>query len=104
MCRRVEAGELDLAFAILPPIDGPYATPDLIADPFRLLVPASSPLAGSGVPPDRNALQETPMTRVLDMDGLLAPRRIGLVWHREREPGPAARAFIELALAVCAEL
>jgi DNA-binding transcriptional LysR family regulator len=43
-------------------------------------------------------------TRVLDRDGLLAPRRIGLVWHREREPGPAARAFIELALAVCAEL
>jgi DNA-binding transcriptional LysR family regulator len=161
LCRRVEAGELDLAFAILPPIDGPYATLDLIADPYRLLVPAASPLAGSGVPPDRNALQETPMigcrwerravdellhergiepsiiyrsddngtvlafvatgtgialvpqlaldgaderTRVLDMDGLLAPRRIGLVWHREREPGPAARAFIELALAVCAEL
>jgi hypothetical protein len=33
LCRRVEAGELDLAFAILPPIDGPYATLDLIADP-----------------------------------------------------------------------
>jgi DNA-binding transcriptional LysR family regulator len=139
----------------------PYATLDLIADPYRLLVPASSPLAGSGVPPDRKALQETPMigcrwerravdellhergiepsivnrsddngtvlafvatgtgialvpqlaldgaderTRVLEMDGLLAPRRIGLVWHREREPGPAARAFIELARAVCAEL
>jgi DNA-binding transcriptional LysR family regulator len=161
LCRRVKAGELDLAFAILPPIDGPYATLDLIADPYRLLVPASSPLADSGVPPDRKALQETPMigcrwerravdellhergiepsivyrsddngtvlafvatgtgialvpqlaldgdderTRVLDTDGLLAPRRIGLVWHREREPGPAASAFIELARAVCAEL
>jgi DNA-binding transcriptional LysR family regulator len=161
LCRRVEAGELDLTFAILPPIDGPYASLDLIADPYRLLVPVASPLADSGVPPDGKALEETPMigcrwerravdellhergiepsivyrsddngtvlafvatgtgialvpqlaldgaderTRVLDVDGLLAPRRIGLVWHREREPGPAARAFIELARAVCAEL
>src|SRR5919108_294993 len=43
-------------------------------------------------------------TRVLDIDGLVAPRRVGLVWHREREPGPAALAFTELARAVCAEL
>jgi DNA-binding transcriptional LysR family regulator len=161
LCRRVEAGELDLAFAILPPIDGPYATLDLIADPYLLLVPAASPLADAGVPADGRALQDTPMigcrwerravdellhergiepsivyrsddngtvlafvatgtgialvpqlaldgaderTRALEMDGLLAPRRIGLVWHREREPGPAALAFIELARAVCAEL
>jgi DNA-binding transcriptional LysR family regulator len=41
-------------------------------------------------------------TRVLDVGGLLAPRRIGLVWHREREPGPAARAFAQLAEQVCA--
>jgi LysR family transcriptional regulator, transcription activator of glutamate synthase operon len=43
-------------------------------------------------------------TRVLDIDGLVAPRRVGLVWHREREPGPAALAFTDLARAVCAEL
>jgi LysR family transcriptional regulator, transcription activator of glutamate synthase operon len=38
---------------------------------------------------------------VLDVDGLLAPRRIGLAWHRERQPSPAARAFMELARSVC---
>jgi DNA-binding transcriptional LysR family regulator len=161
LCHRVEAGELDLAFAILPPIDGPYATVDLIADPYVLLVPAGSPLADAAVPPSAKALRETPMigcrwerrdidellrergvepsivyrsddngtvlafvaagtgialvprlaldgaderTRVLDIDGLVAPRRVGLVWHREREPGPAALAFTDLARAVCAEL
>ena len=40
---------LDLTFAILPPIDGPYATLDLIADRYVLLVPAGSPLAEAGV-------------------------------------------------------
>jgi DNA-binding transcriptional LysR family regulator len=41
---------------------------------------------------------------VLDVDGLLAPRRIGLAWHRERQPSPAARAFMELARSVCGPL
>jgi hypothetical protein len=36
----------DLTFAILTPIDGPYATLDLIADRYVLLVPAGLPLAG----------------------------------------------------------
>jgi DNA-binding transcriptional LysR family regulator len=38
---------------------------------------------------------------VLHVDGLLAPRRIGLAWHRGRQPSPAARAFMELARSVC---
>jgi DNA-binding transcriptional LysR family regulator len=41
---------------------------------------------------------------VLDLDGLLAPRRIGLAWHRERQPSAAARAFMELARSVCGPL
>jgi DNA-binding transcriptional LysR family regulator len=41
---------------------------------------------------------------VLDVDGLLAPRRIGLAWHRERQPSPAARALMELARSVCGPL
>jgi DNA-binding transcriptional LysR family regulator len=158
LTRRVEAGELDLTFAILPPIDGPYASLDLLADPYVLLVPADSPLGSNGDRPDRAALASTPMigcrwerrdvgellrergiepsiayrsddngtvlafvaagtgvalvprlaldgpdprTRVLDLDGLVAPRRIGLVWHRERAPLPAARGFAELAREVC---
>jgi molybdate transport repressor ModE-like protein len=157
LCRRLEAGELDLTFAVLPPIDGPYAARDLIADRYLLLVPAESPLAEANV----GALRETPMigcrwerravddllrergiapsiayrsddngtvlafvatgtgialvprlaldgadarTRALELDRLLAPRRIGLVWHSEREPSPAALAFMELASVVCAGL
>jgi len=151
---------LDLTFAILPPIDGPCATLDLIADRYVLLVPAGSPLAEAGVRPDAAALERTPMIGsqwerrtidallrergieptvvyrsdgngtvlafvaagagialvpelaldghermcVLDVDGLLAPRRIGLAWHRERLPSPAARAFLELARSVCGPL
>jgi DNA-binding transcriptional LysR family regulator len=37
----------------------------------------------------------------LDVDGLRARRRIGLAWHRHRQPSPAARAFMELARRVC---
>src|SRR3954452_1517452 len=159
LCRQVEAGELDLTFAILPPIDGPYASVDLIADPYVLLVPADSPLAGNGGVADAAALRSTPMIgcqwerrdigdllrnrgiepaiayrsddngtvlafvaagagvalvprlaldaddprmRVLDVDGLLAPRRIALVWHSERSRTRAAQAFGELARSVCA--
>ena len=61
LCGRVEAGELDLTFTILPPIDGPYATLDLIADPYVLLVPAESPLAAPGGRWDADALERTPM-------------------------------------------
>ena len=43
-------------------------------------------------------------TRVLNVDGLLAPRLIGLAWHREREPSPAALAFMDLARSLCRAL
>ena len=159
LCRDVEAGELDLTFSILPPIDGPFASLDLIADPYVLLVPAASSLARNGAGPDPAVLRDTPMIgcqwerrdiedllrergieprihyrsddngtvlafvaagtgialvprlaldgddprmRVLEVDGLLAPRRIGLVWHRERSRTRAAQAFGELARSVCA--
>ena len=32
------------------------------------------------------------------------PRLISLAWHRDRYRTPAARAFVETAQAVCAEL
>ena len=152
---------LDLTFAILPPIDGPYATLDRIADRYVLLVLAGSPLAEAGVRSNAAALERTPMIGsqwerstidallrergiepmvvyhsdgngtvlafvaagtgialvpelaldghdermcVLDVDGLLAPRRIGRAWHRERQPSPAARALMELARSVCGPL
>lgn len=47
---RVERGELDLTFAVRPIPDGPFETVDLLSDPYVLMVPADSPLAGSGSP------------------------------------------------------
>jgi hypothetical protein len=76
----------DLTFAILPPIDSPYATLDLIADRYVLLVPAGSPLAEAGVRPDAAALEPTPM--------------IGSQWERRTIDGPPtieARTAIQLA-------
>jgi DNA-binding transcriptional LysR family regulator len=41
---------------------------------------------------------------VVDLAGRLAPRVIGLVWHRDRRRSPAAEAFVERAVAVCGTL
>ncbi|MDX6436348.1 MAG: hypothetical protein QOK34_1182, partial [Gaiellaceae bacterium] len=40
----VERGELDLTFADLPMIDGPFDFVELLRDPYVLVVPAGSPL------------------------------------------------------------
>jgi DNA-binding transcriptional LysR family regulator len=42
----VERGELDLAFGILPLSPGPFEAMELMLDPYVLVVPAASPLAG----------------------------------------------------------
>jgi DNA-binding transcriptional LysR family regulator len=44
-----------------------------------------------------------PATRSLCIDDV-APRIICLAWHRDRYRSPAARAFVEAARAVCADL
>ena len=41
---------------------------------------------------------------VIDLAGRLAPRMIGLAWHRDRHRSPAADAFVTTAAAVCSEL
>jgi DNA-binding transcriptional LysR family regulator len=35
------------------------------------------------------------------LDGIVPPRRIGLVWHTDRYRSPAARAFADIAREVC---
>jgi DNA-binding transcriptional LysR family regulator len=40
----------------------------------------------------------------LPLDHLLEPRRMCLAWHLDRYQTPAARAFVETALAVCREM
>jgi molybdate transport repressor ModE-like protein len=47
----VERGELDLTFADLPLIEGPFEFVELLRDPWLLVVPADSPLADRPTPP-----------------------------------------------------
>jgi DNA-binding transcriptional LysR family regulator len=42
--------------------------------------------------------------RVVEIGNRILPRLIGIAWHRDRYQSPAARAFVETARAVCAEL
>jgi DNA-binding transcriptional LysR family regulator len=42
----VERGELDLTFSMVPATEGPFEVLELLRDPYILLVPADSPLAG----------------------------------------------------------
>ena len=39
-----------------------------------------------------------------DLTGRVPPRLIAIAWHRDRYRSPAARAFVETAREVCAEL
>lgn len=52
--RHVERGELDVAFAMPPLLEGPFESIDLLADPYVLLVPAAHELASL----DRASLAE----------------------------------------------
>ena len=47
----VERGELDLTFADLPLIEGPFEFVELLRDPWLLVVAADSPLADRATPP-----------------------------------------------------
>jgi DNA-binding transcriptional LysR family regulator len=42
--------------------------------------------------------------RIVDVANRVLPRLIGVAWHRDRYQSPSARAFVETAAAVCAEL
>jgi len=46
----VERGDLDVSFAVQPLPDGPFEVVELMRDPWVLLVPADSPLAGRRAP------------------------------------------------------
>ena len=47
----VEQGELDLTFAMLPTLEGPFESTLLLHDPYVLAVAAGSPLVRPGQPP-----------------------------------------------------
>jgi molybdate transport repressor ModE-like protein len=54
----VERGDLDLTFADLPLVDGPYGWLELLRDPYVLVVPADSDLARHGAPPTAREIAE----------------------------------------------
>src|ERR671925_58214 len=55
---RVERGELDMPFAALPLVEGPFEAVELLRDPYVLIVPAGSPLADRDGPPSRREIAE----------------------------------------------
>lgn len=58
LLKRIERGELDLTFAVLPLDDGPFELAELMVDPYVLLLPADSPLLGRDEPPTLEELGE----------------------------------------------
>jgi DNA-binding transcriptional LysR family regulator len=57
----VESGELDLSFVVLPLGPGPYETLELFRDPYVLVVPKGSQLAGRDRPPSLRELVDHPI-------------------------------------------
>jgi DNA-binding transcriptional LysR family regulator len=53
---RVESGDLDLSFAMLPADDGPFEVVEVLRDPYVLVVPAASALRGPVKPEDLDGL------------------------------------------------
>jgi DNA-binding transcriptional LysR family regulator len=54
----VERGDLDLTFADLPLVEGPFESMELLRDPYVLVVPARSELANRGVAPSLREISE----------------------------------------------
>ena len=65
-------------------------------------------LVGAGVgltvAPRLTVDEDDPSIEVVDLQGRIPARVIGLVWHRDRHRSPAAEAFVQSAIAVCREL
>ncbi|HEX6664512.1 MAG TPA: LysR family transcriptional regulator [Gaiellaceae bacterium] len=155
----IERGDLDLTFADLPLVDGPFESVELLRDPYVLVVPSGSELAhrdsaptgreiaeldliahkhcrtlaqveaafrrplqfvfrsdhnqtvqalvasgvGSALVPRLTMDDADETTRLIELPKV-PPRLIALAWHRDRYRLPAARAFVETAAAVCADL
>jgi DNA-binding transcriptional LysR family regulator len=55
---QIERGDLDLTFADLPLIEGPFEAVELLRDPYVLVVPAESDLAEDGVAPSLREIAE----------------------------------------------
>ena len=61
LLRLLEHGELDLTFADLPLPEGPFESEEVLRDPYVLLVPAGSELAGREAAPPLRELAGVPL-------------------------------------------
>jgi DNA-binding transcriptional LysR family regulator len=59
---------------------------------------------GLSVAPRLTVDEDDPSVEVIDLQGRIPARVIGLVWHSDRHRSPAAEAFTESAIAVCRSL
>lgn len=59
---------------------------------------------GISVVPRLTVEPDDPSVEVVDLQGRIPPRVIGLVWHSDRHRSPAAEAFVASAVAVCGDL
>lgn len=59
---------------------------------------------GAALVPRLVVERDDPSISVIEIAEPLPPRRIALVWHRDRYRSPAARAFTDCAAAICREL
>jgi DNA-binding transcriptional LysR family regulator len=58
---RLERGEVDLSFVMLPTSEGPFEAVRLLVDPYVLLAPTDSPLAGRARPPSLREIAGHPL-------------------------------------------
>lgn len=59
---------------------------------------------GYAVLPRLTVDEDDPEIAVLSISSPVPPRRLGIIWHVDRQLPPAAGRFVELAVDVCAEL
>ena len=59
---------------------------------------------GVSVSPRLTVDEDDPSIDIIDLQGRIPPRVIGLVWHRDRHQSPASAAFVDSAISVCREL
>jgi DNA-binding transcriptional LysR family regulator len=56
---------------------------------------------GISVAPLLTVDEDDERVEVVDLQGRIPPRVIGLVWHADRHRSPAAEAFVDTAADVC---
>jgi DNA-binding transcriptional LysR family regulator len=86
----IEAGELDIAFAILPPKSGPFESVELLRDRYVLLVPRDAELATRDEPPSLRDLASLPLICFRDCRSL--ERVLAVLSSSGVEPRPVLRS------------